>query len=122
MNRNHEELEDVVTKSVDITKRIDALAALIPVFKKTVEADQVIELDDFHQQIDRLCQDILALPSQESEPLKPRLIALVDEIGLLETLIIERRATIESRLRNNEERRQATAAYHGQQTSSSRDS
>ncbi len=111
-----------MTKSVDINERIDALAALMPVFKKTVEADQVIELNDFHQQVDQLCQDILALSPQESESLKPRLIALVDEIGLLETLIIERRGAVESQLRENEERHQATAAYRSQPTPSSGDS
>ncbi len=111
-----------MTKSADITRRMDALAALMPIFRKAVENDQVIELDDFHQQVDLLCQDILTLSSRETESLKPRLIALVDEIAALETLIMERRSSIESQLLKNEESRQVTAAYRDQQTSSSGDS
>jgi len=99
-----------MTAAGDLLRDIKTLTGLLARAQSEIESGNLIDLGALEPQVDEICQRVGQLPAGEGETIRPRLLALIDELGRLGALIEARMAELKDVL-GQAERNRARSAY-----------
>ncbi|SMF68128.1 hypothetical protein SAMN06265365_12416 [Tistlia consotensis] len=92
--------------------RIDRIEARLAAARAALENDGTGDLEGLELEVSALSTDVAALPAQETTGLRPRLLALLDEINRLSADYRDGLERLARELGETGRRRQAVSAYH----------
>ncbi|MEX2644149.1 MAG: hypothetical protein WD270_11890 [Acetobacterales bacterium] len=91
--------------------RFRDIAGLIRRARRDLKGGTPVDLTGLDTTMAALCEAVVALPKEQADALKPRLIALKDELDDLETRLREGHEALGRELRQLSSRAQAMTAY-----------
>lgn len=95
--------------------RIDRIEARLAAARNALEAGAVADLDGLDNEVAALRDSLATLPAEQARPLRPRLLAVLDEIDRLAEGLRSGLDRIGRELGDSGRRRQAVSAYHNGQ-------
>lgn len=99
-----------MTAAGDLLRDIKTLTGLLEQAHSELETGNLIDLGPLEPQVDEICHRVAQLPAGEGETIRPRLLALIDDLGQLGALIEARMTELKDVL-GQAERNRARSAY-----------
>lgn len=87
------------------------VGSIIAAARGLIAKGQSINLQPLEREVKRLCDEIIKLPSMQNAPLRPVMVALIDDLDRLAGEMRARHAELQQQLKGLSERERATAAY-----------
>jgi hypothetical protein len=95
----------------DLRRRLHEASTLLAMGRKSLDDNNVPDLTRLAPMIDELTRDVARLPAGSGRPLRPAMLALLDEVTALSERIISERGRLAGKVKEVEAHRQADAAY-----------
>lgn len=90
---------------------LQGLGSIVTAARGFVADGKIVDLAPLEQEIKRICDRITSLPADQNVPLKPVMVALIDDLDKLATEIRDTHSELESQLQSFSNRKHAVAAY-----------
>lgn len=100
-----------MTIAGDLLRDIKNLSGLLERAQSELENGTLIDLEPLEPQVEDICQRVGQLPAGEGETVRPRLQALIDDLGRLGTTIETRMAELKGAIGQAGDRNRALGAY-----------
>ena len=97
--------------TAEFESRLARTAALIGAARGVLRDGKVVDLAGLEDEVKTLCEAATALPADATEAMRPRLIALVDDLGRLAEELTVQHGELMREMGDLNKRQQATAAY-----------
>ncbi len=108
--------QETGTEAGAIESEMAALANRLRTARQELGQGTIVDLDPIERTVRRLCESIAALPRDESQHLRPRLVGLLEEINYLGENLRAGLNELTQLLGAASERRRALSAYASQKT------
>jgi len=99
------------TMAADLKTDLQGLGAIVIAARGFVADGKVVDLAPLEQEIKRICGSITALPADQNAPLKPVMVALIDDLDKLAAEIRDTHSELEGQLKSFSNHKTAIAAY-----------
>jgi len=96
-----------------IANEVRELAAMVDTARAVVAGGDLIDLDGLDARVAAIVERIKSIAPSDRMTIKPALIALIDAVAAIETVVTEKRDAIARDLNDVAVRRRAAAAYGG---------
>jgi hypothetical protein len=96
----------------DLKTDLQGLGSIVTAARGFVADGKVVDLVPLEHEIKRICDNIIALPADQNAPLKPVMLALIDDLDKLATEIRDSHSELEGQLRSSSTHKSAVAAYN----------
>ena len=103
--------EPSTTTAEDLKTDLQGLGSIVIVARGFVADGKVVDLETLEQEIKRICGNITALPANQNAPLKPVMVALIDDLDKLAAEIRDTHSELEGQLKSFSNHKTAIAAY-----------
>jgi hypothetical protein len=100
-----------MTIAGDLLRDIKTLSGLLEEVRSELDNGATIDLDPLQPQVEDICQRAAGLPAGEEETIRPRLLALIDELNRLGAALEARVADLKGLLDGTGDRSRALEAY-----------
>lgn len=100
-----------MTIAGDLLRDIKTLSGLLEEARGELDNGATIDLDPLQPQVEDICQRAARLPAGEEETIRPRLLALIDELNRLGAALEARVADLKDMLEQAGDRGRALEAY-----------
>ena len=100
-----------MTATETLTRELSGVSAIIAAARGLVNDGQAVNLQPLEAEMRRLCAAIESVPRAEAQNLEPRLLALIDELDRLFTVISCKRDALKSEFNDLTLRDRAVSAY-----------
>ncbi len=90
---------------------LQGLGSIVTAARGYVADDKVVDLAPLEQEIKRICDAITALPADQNAPLRPVMVALIDDLEKLAGEIRDTHSELEGQLQSLSSHTTAVAAY-----------
>lgn len=101
-----------MTIAGDLLRDIKELSGLLERAESELENGTLIDLEPLEPRVEDICTRVARLPAGESETVRPRLAALIDDLGRLGAAIETRMAELKDVLAQSGDRNRALEAYN----------
>ena len=95
----------------DLKTDLQGLGSIVTAARGFVADGKVVDLVPLEQEIKRICDNIIALPADQNAPLRPVMLALIDDLDKLATEIRDTHSELEGQLQSSSTHKSAVAAY-----------
>ena len=95
----------------EIMGEIGHAAGLIDAFRQTASAGNAIDLSGLDSLVETLCASIATLPAADRNPLKSKLLALIDDLNRLVEILETQQQGASDELKGISSRHRAVSAY-----------
>ncbi len=95
----------------DLTTDLRGLGSIVTAARSFVADGKVVDLVPLEQEIKRICESITALPADQTVPLRPVMVALIDDLDKLAAEIRDTHSELEGQLQSLSTHKTAVAAY-----------
>ncbi len=103
--------ESSTTMAEDLKTDLLGLGSIVIAARGFVADGKVVDLEPLEQEIKRICDRITALPADQNAPLKPVMVALIDDLDKLAAEIKDTHSELEGQLQSFSNHKTAIAAY-----------
>lgn len=103
--------ESSTTTAEDLKTDLQGLGSIVTAARGFVADGKVVDLAPLEQEIKRICGSITALPADQNAPLRPVMVALIDDLDKLAAEIRDTHSELEGQLRSFSNHKTAIAAY-----------
>ena len=103
--------ETSTTTAEDLKMDLQGLDSIVTAARGFVADGKVVDLAPLEQEIKRICERITTLPTDQNVPLRPVMVALIDDLDKLAAEIRATHSELESQLQNFSDHTNAVAAY-----------
>ena len=103
--------EPSTTTAEDLKTDLQGLGSIVIAARGFVADGKVVDLEPLEQEIKRICGSITALPADQNAPLKPVMVALIDDLDKLAAEIRDTHSELEGQLKSFSNHKTAIAAY-----------
>ncbi len=103
--------EPSTTTAEDLKTDLQGLGSIVTAARGFVADGKVVDLAPLEQEIKRICGSITALPADQNAPLKPVMVALIDDLDKLAAEIRDTHSELEGQLKSFSNHKTAIAAY-----------
>ena len=103
--------EPSTTTAEDLKTDLQGLGSIVTTARGFVADGKVVDLAPLEQEIKRICGSITALPADQNAPLKPVMVALIDDLDKLAAEIRDTHSELEGQLQSLSTHKVAVAAY-----------
>ena len=103
--------ESSTTTAEDLKTDLQGLGSIVIAARGFVADGKVVDLEPLEQEIKRICGNITALPANQNAPLKPVMVALIDDLDKLAAEIRDTHSELEGQLKSFSNHKTAIAAY-----------
>ncbi len=103
--------ESSTTTAEDLKTDLQGLGSIVTAARGFVADGKVVDLAPLEQEIKRICGSITALPADQNAPLKPVMVALIDDLDKLAAEIKDTHSELEGQLQSFSNHKTAIAAY-----------
>jgi len=101
-----------MTIAGDLLRDIKNLSGLLERAQGELENGTLIDLEPLEPRVEDICQRVAQLPAGEGETIRPRLLALIDDLGRLGKTIENRMTELKDVLGQAADRNRALDAYN----------
>ena len=95
----------------DLKMDLQGLGSIVTAARGFVADGKVVDLVPLEQEIKRICDRITTLPTDQNVPLRPVMVALIDDLDKLAAEIRNTHSELESQLQSFSKHTNAVAAY-----------
>ncbi len=95
----------------DLKTDLQGLGSIVIAARSFVADGKVVDLVPLEQEIKRICDSITALPVDQNAPLRPVMVALIDDLEKLAAEIRDTHSELEGQLQSLSTHKTAVAAY-----------
>ena len=99
------------TMAADLKADLQGLGAIVIAARGFVADGKVVDLAPLEQEIKRICDSITELPADQNAPLRPVMVALIDDLEKLAAEIRDTHSELEDQLQSFSNHTTAVAAY-----------
>ena len=103
--------ESSTTTAEDLKTDLQGLGSIVIAARGFVADGKVVDLAPLEQEIKRICDSITELPADQNAPLRPVMVALIDDLDKLAAEIRDTHSELEGQLRSFSNHKTAIAAY-----------
>ncbi len=103
--------ETSLSTAEDLKTDLQGLGSIVTAARGFVADGKVVDLAPLEQEIKRICGSITALPADQNAPLKPVMVALIDDLDKLAAEIRDTHSELEGQLKSFSNHKTAIAAY-----------
>lgn len=103
--------EPSVSKTELLRQDLHNVGSIVSAARSLIQTGQMVNLEPLEREVQRLCDQIIALPGIENAPLRPMMMSLIDELNKLAGEMRGHHAQLQEQLRELTARERATAAY-----------
>ncbi len=103
--------ESSLSTAEDLKTDLQGLGSIVTAARGFVADGKVVDLAPLEQEIKRICGSITALPADQNAPLKPVMVALIDDLDKLAAEIRDTHSELEGQLQSFSNHTTAVAAY-----------
>ncbi|MCH7544352.1 MAG: hypothetical protein IIB65_12025 [Proteobacteria bacterium] len=90
---------------------LQGLGSIVTAARGFVADGKIVDLAPLEQEIKRICDRITSLPADQNVPLKPVMVALIDDLDKLATEIRDTHSELKGQLQSFSNHTNAVAAY-----------
>lgn len=95
---------------LDLREAAEGLSAA----KSLIEQGRTVQLTGLEKHIAKVCEDVGALPSGDQQRIKPRLVALIDDLNTVAEILTSQHDQMSAELTDLSKRHRAMSAYKTQ--------
>ncbi len=95
----------------DLKTDLQGLGSIVTAARGFVADGKVVDLAPLEQEIKRICDSITELPADQNAPLRPVMVALIDDLEKLAAEIRDTHSELEGQLQSFSNHTTAVAAY-----------
>lgn len=95
----------------ELKSDLQGLGSIVTAARGYVADGKVVDLVPLEQEIKRICDAITALPEDQNAPLRPVMVALIDDLEKLAAEIRDTHSELEGQLQSLSNHTTAVAAY-----------
>ena len=103
--------ESSTTMAEDLKTDLQGLGSIVIAARSFVADGKVVDLAPLEQEIKRICNSITELPADQNAPLRPVMVALIDDLEKLAAEIRDTHSELEGQLQSFSNHTTAVAAY-----------
>ncbi len=103
--------ETTTITAEDLKTDLQGLGSIVTTARGFVADGKVVDLAPLEQEIKRICDSRTALPADQNAPLKPVMVALIDDLDKLAAEISDTHSELEGQLQSFSNHTTAVAAY-----------
>ncbi len=103
--------EPSTTTAEDLKTDLQGLGSIVTAARGFVADGKVVDMAPLEQEIKRICGSITALPADQNAPLRPVMVALIDDLDKLAAEIRDTHSELEGQLKSFSNHKTAIAAY-----------
>ena len=103
--------ETSTTTAEDLKMDLQGLGSIVTAARGFVADGKVVDLVPLEQEIKRICDRITTLPADQNAPLRPVMVALIDDLDKLAAEIRDTHSELEGQLKSFSNHKTAIAAY-----------
>ena len=103
--------ETSTTTAEDLKMDLQGLGSIVTAARGFVADGKVVDLAPLEQEIKRICDHITTLPADQNAPLRPVMVALIDDLDKLAVAITDTHSQLKVQLQSFSKHTNAVAAY-----------